>query len=564
MNGLRQNDPLLVRLARRLLAMALTHWPEETRAWGRAVAAELDEAADPLESLWWSLGGMVLFLRSLAASVWTWLHLPVGIPLSRGGEHAALLPRRSRLFTAAMLLAAAAVLFLPQGREALNTFRSSWSGFMPTRFDLWQLDRLGRRAEKQSDATILAFVALSTEDPERCLEFADRAVSIDPQYVWIYAAVRTRYSRYEPRMVERLERLQAYDPDNAAPVLLEASLLANSRISEQYQRNSPRAGEIQAMLESDPKWMALMNRAFAAPRFDRYLARHAQLIAGVWNREKYLSPAVVLVGLWGHPIPDLDGLRVFSAAKFRQAEAAAAAGDFGAAERLVDEVRRFGERLAGSNSGSRYANFENLAGLTLERDAARELGQLYRSAGRIADAEKAAAQMEQLDQRFSELNETLAANGFSRMVDFRGWGLLIQGLGIFLILVLAVVFAALLVLELAPARLTASRWWWRKAACSAADYLPAAVLVLTSAFLLSFLPYARVFLDYRSAAEPLSREHHLVEALWGLGAFPVRVLSSNYEVWFWLAVTVALSALAVFLVARGLYRWRRVPAISER
>ena len=96
-----------------------------------------------------------------------------------------------------------------------------------------------------------------------------------------------------------------------------------------------------------------------------------------------------------------------------------------------------------------------------------------------------------------------------------------------------------------------------------ADYAPATLLVSSSAFLVSFLPYARIFAEYRTSTRPLSEEHQMVEALWGLGAIPVRVLSSSYEVSFWLAVTLALSALAIFIVARGLYRSWRVRAIAR-
>ena len=334
MNATTGNSPLFRRFARWLLAGAVRHWPTETRAWGLAVAAELDETRDSWESLSWSLGGALLFLRSLGGSVWAWLHLPVGVSLS-DREPSSLGPKRSRLWTVATLTAAAAMLFLPPGREALNTFRSSWSGFVPSWFDVWQLDRLARRAEKQKDAGALAFAALGTDDPGRFLSWADRAVEIDPEYVWIYAGARTRWPQYAPEPAKRLERLEASDPDNAAPALLEASLLANSRIAGLYERYSPREGEVQAMLESDPRWMALMNRAFSAPRYDSYLGRHARLTSAVWSREKNLSPSLVLAGLWGHPIPDLFLVRTFAAILLQRAEKSATAGDFSEAERLI-------------------------------------------------------------------------------------------------------------------------------------------------------------------------------------------------------------------------------------
>jgi hypothetical protein len=558
----RESDRLMKHLARWLLAGAVRHWPAETRAWGQAVAAELEEETmDAWESLSWSLGGVLLFFYSLAGSLWAWLHLPVGASLSRGAEPSSRLPKCSRFLTLATLAAAGALLFLPLGQQALNTFRSSWSGFVPSAFDGWQLDRLGRRAEIENDPSALAFASQATDDPGRFLRWADRAVSIDPQYVWIYGAARTHGSSDLREAAKRLERLRAADPDNAVPALLEASLLSNSRISELYERYSPQEEEVQAMLEADPNWVELMQRAFAAPRYDSYLGQQAQLVSAVWNRKRNLSPSIVLTGLWGHPMPDLAMVRAFSRILFRQAEEAAAAGDFPEAERQIGRVGGFGERMAGGDQA--HTNLESLIGVTLERDAAAELQKLYAQTGRPSDAGKATSEMKRLDDRSAELRRRIEASGFARMHAFRSLGFLVQGLGVLLVLAALLASAALLVLEIVPARFTSRRMRLRTAASWATDYAPAALLVSSGAFLLSFLPYARVFAQYRSSSAPLPDEHPVVEALWGLGAVPVRVLSSNYQLSAWLAFTVALSALAVFLVARGLYRWRRVPAVSR-
>lgn len=77
-----QTYPLPIRFSRWLLACAVRHWPEETRSWGRALAAEVDETTDALETLLWSWGGIMLFARSVVGSVVAWLKLPAG---SRNG-----------------------------------------------------------------------------------------------------------------------------------------------------------------------------------------------------------------------------------------------------------------------------------------------------------------------------------------------------------------------------------------------------------------------------------------------------------------------------------------------
>jgi TonB family protein len=71
------------RFARRLLACAVRHWPKETRYWGMALAAEIDQTASIQEALRWSWGGIMLFARLVVAGFWTWLKLPKEVRMSK-------------------------------------------------------------------------------------------------------------------------------------------------------------------------------------------------------------------------------------------------------------------------------------------------------------------------------------------------------------------------------------------------------------------------------------------------------------------------------------------------
>jgi hypothetical protein len=106
------------RLAQASLALALRFWPEESRDWGHALAAELDEIEKPLETLRWALGGLMLFSRASASHFLTWLKLPAGSRLAAAslplGTSPPVLPKRSRLFTAAILLATAVFSSFPR------------------------------------------------------------------------------------------------------------------------------------------------------------------------------------------------------------------------------------------------------------------------------------------------------------------------------------------------------------------------------------------------------------------------------------------------------------------
>ncbi|MCU1315771.1 MAG: hypothetical protein JWN63_1093 [Candidatus Acidoferrum typicum] len=171
----------------------------------------------------------MLFSRASASHFLTWLKLPIGSrpsPTSLiSGAPSPLLPRRSRLFTTAILLATAVVLFLPQGREAMSTVRASWNGYRGNDSDLRDLQNLATRAEKENDARTLAFVALATPDPDRQKRLADHAVAIDPSLTWIYAS-RTGHPEYTPPSKDGLARLLAADSDNAFPEMIAARVIS--------------------------------------------------------------------------------------------------------------------------------------------------------------------------------------------------------------------------------------------------------------------------------------------------------------------------------------------------
>ena len=557
MNASTAAYPLPVRLARWFLAWAVRHWPEETRAWGLALAAEIDETSGALEALWWSWGGIMLFARSVIASAWTWLKLPAGasFPGKARPSETPVLPRRSRLFTAGALIAAAVALSSPLGRQAVTTVRDSWSSFWSesrlSASDQRALNKLGARAEKENDAATLAFVALRVDDPARYAALADRAVSLNPQFVWIYGATRTYWFLGRAPEQQRLERLRASDPDNAAPVLLAADAVAQ-RAEDQKKPSTVKDRE--ALLASDLNWMALMERASTAPRYDSYLERHSQLTSSVWKRERYLPPSVLIEGLWAGAIPNLMNLRTFSNIQIHEAEKAAAAGDRNKAERLLGEVDSFGERIVAANS----TIIEKLIGLAMARDANQERVKFYTSAGRTADAQKAGLRIQQIDGTLATLRP--GHEGYGREQTFRRWGILLQGsAGLALISGFAGL-AAILLLDLLLTGFGNRRTLWRRAVCWTADYAPATFLLSSGAFLLSFLPYAHFFSECFSWSNGLRNEYLISDALIGLTAVPSYLLGPDGSIVIWFSGLGSLAVLAVFIVGRGIYRARRMQA----
>lgn len=90
-------------------------------------------------------------------------------------------------------------------------------------------------------------------------------------------------------------------------------------------RGAPTGAE-EKFLENDATWVALMEQAFVAPRYDSYFLKHSQLARTVWNRAQTLSPAIAVGSVWRHEMPNLRYVRIFSQIKIANAKKRARRG----------------------------------------------------------------------------------------------------------------------------------------------------------------------------------------------------------------------------------------------
>jgi hypothetical protein len=552
-----QSGSVTARFARWALGCAVRYWPEENRAWGLALAAEIDETASTFETVRWSMGGIMLFTRSVLSSVWTWMNLPAGSILSGGAngpDGPSLLPKHSRLFTAMILAAAAMLLILPEGREAIRTVRAGWQNFQQTGSDVRKLEKLASRAEREKDAGTLAFVALSTEDPKRAREFVEDAVSLDPQYVWAYAAANRQIGASSGQ-TDWLAQLQAADPGNAVPYLIAADNRVEPRVHEMLMHGATIGAE-QQFLANDAKWVELMEQAFTAPRYDSYFQKHSQLTRTVWNREHTLTPSIAVVSLFRHEMPSLLHIKIFAQIKMDDAKKARAAGKLEGAANSVREVAAFGVRMADSGG----MKMEQVIALSLARSAAREMFDLYSNAGRAEDAAKAATLRGQIESRLDSLRWDSDPHALPRAQRFNREGTILQ-LSALLGLVSGLgALAGILLLEVQPSKRLKQQAILRRLSCWAADYAPVFFLAACAVFLVSFLPYQRALAEYRASNYTVVDQQRLMDALWSLISFPEYALGVDASVAFWATVTIALSALLLFVLVRAFYRTKRAAA----
>jgi hypothetical protein len=486
--------------------------------------------------------------------VFAWFKLPVGSwPRATVGP---LLtppgPKRSRLFTAAVLLGAGLLLALPEGREALRTVRASWLKYEMTNSDQRTLERLAARAEEERDVEIMAFVAVTPAiDDKRAAELAERTVALDPSFIWIYGVKKHRLDRY-PAEQAWLERLHAADPDNAVPLLLAASARAEEELRPLYEHGGPTKKDFEK-LGDDPQWMALMGQAYAAPKYDSYLGKHLRVMRNAWDRNPNLPPEMFLTGLWSHVLPNLHLMRLYAEIELNAAKKALAAGDAKEGESLARRIAAFGARMTASSG----TTIEELVGIAISRMADKASAEIYASEGRTEEARRASAHGDQLDQTMRDRFARDRSGRVSRFHAFRREAALVQGFAILGGISLLVTVVGILWLELWRGKKAQQKRLWWQILCFAVDWAPTTLLLASGAFLVCFLPFEQVLADFRVASFQLTDGQRLTDAMESLIVIPEQMSVAD-----WTILTVTLMAIAIFIVARGFYRSRRAQTKS--
>jgi hypothetical protein len=551
----RQSLPF--RFAHFSLQLALRLWPEETRHWGQALAAELDEIEKPFEALQWALGGLMLFTRASASQFLAWLKLPAGSRLSPAsllpGSAAPVLPKRSRLFSAAILLATVVLFFFPQTREAISTIRASWSGYRGDSSDLRALRNLAARAEKEKDAHTLAFVALVTPDPGRSARLAEQAVTLDPSLIWIYASRGPRPD-YNPPPKNGFARLLAADSDNAFLEILAAQVISDPSYQTLLAHHTPTQQDTEAALVANEDWVTHMDRAFRAPRYDSYFSRRWQLTQEVWNRNPNLSVTLIFNSLWAHPLPDFLSTKTYANFLVQKAQQAAAGGHQEQAEPLLVEVDSFGRRVTDQGE----LDLEKFLGLDVSRRATIALRDLYQLLSRTSKSQEAAKRLQLIDDQRDVLMHSFRPMDELRLHALERSALRVQ-LSAILALLLAVMAAVCLVaLEWRSRKSAARKLWLRRVVCLAADWAPAGLLLACVGLLWFFRPYVEILRSAREVTGASAAWHFMhFEGLFALSSTLGGLEQLFTPLRFWQAFTCALVALALFILVRGLHRLKR-------
>lgn len=528
------------RIVARAFEIIVRLWPAGSRDWARAMQAELPEIMDANESLKWLAGGMM----SLTHAWWN------RILFGRGAQLDAPAPVKSPgAWPVAVLLLALAACALPAMRQGMSTIFAAWKGFNAGITDA-QLQRMGREAEQDRDAKMLAFVAMKLPVTQQSLHWADLAVSLDPSLTWVYMEMQEypldrRMSQAD--FSQRVARLEQWDPDNAVPYLLEAG-----RVFEQFEMDNHYQTTAMAnyydYLAKNPVWSAAMDKAFRAARFDDYSKRRFELNLTVMREHKIDNPMSLLFSVYSTPIPNLMAIRVYGHGLIREGERRETGSDFAGATQLYWRVADFSQQM---ELGSRDTTIERLIALSMVRESFEKLQGVLQRSGRGDEARFAAYEVENA----RAIVDGIAAENHRSYSEQKAalWEPLTLHASALAIIV-AAIFSSATLLWLSfgfrsgeKPRPTLRRWLCAISQCSAA-----LLAFAVAFFLINYVPYLVMYRDMSAMnSESLRRTFGgLLEV--AVFAFP----SSNPEmgVYYWSGFSALCSAIVLTLIARMVLR----------
>jgi len=485
-----------------LLRFAQRHSPPEVREWGDAMIGELEAVEGSWQRVAWSAGATgVLMKETVRHSLF--------IRRSAGSEPAPKLflpggPMRKipLWFGVIAVLTFVALLLAPSFRQALDVSVYCWaSAYEPPGMSERQWRALAERAHREHDAEMLAFLAIQPPLRPESRRVAEEAVQLNPKLTWVYFVLANRVG-IGPEADAWIHRLEAWDPANAAPYLLAAGQIASSR-GEVYPSNM-------GWLDSDPRWLQAMESAFAATKYDSYLAAHLDLERAMMHRRGSQLPMQILAATNSHPSPQIYIMRRYAGRLLQQGQEQEAAGKLQQAAQKYWTVAKFGWML----NLLPYWGIERANGAWMQHEAIERLQALAAKQGNREVGELLALQGEQLRNQLHPRDATS-----HDWLSIWSWNATVGQAASLALMICGVVLLAAGVLGLIgrlrqTATTTAMRW-----AIQAGGALAAAGFVLSSlALYLSYRPFAEIFARFAESSGTADLDS--LWAFWDLAEVP--------------------------------------------
>lgn len=244
---------------------------------------ELHQVKNPWEGTRWALGGAGVLVKQALVSLIMGRGRHGVVPDGGLFAQSAGLRRAALAVSGAFVLASFLFLGAPPFRQAFQVAIAPWLHLyqLASRNNQPGFEDLARRAEARRDAEALALCAVRLQGSQQSAALAQEAVRLEPNLLWVYAVVAGR----APAIAKNrgwIEQLERWDPSNALLPLLDAQAIE----SEHFRHGV----WTQPTAEQKQRWQCSMATAFAAPEFDDYFDRVAQLTRRVLPRYNYYDP----------------------------------------------------------------------------------------------------------------------------------------------------------------------------------------------------------------------------------------------------------------------------------
>lgn len=452
-----------------------------------------------------------------------------------------------------LFLVAVSTLALPGMRQGIMAVYDSWN-ISHANLQPAQLEKMGHQAETDHDATTLALVAMRLPgDSQKKNHWADLAVSWDPSLTWVYFQMRNPYrleQKIDTEISAQIARLQNWDPDNAVPYLMQAD-----EVFERFERNTnymvsgTRSGMEGAVLElaKDPVWASSMNKAFRASRYDDFDKQRFNLNLAYQQKIGGDRPMDLILSTAAGRLPNLLNLRMYSEYLILEGAQREAAGDRTGATEDYWRSAQFWQRMS---IASESVSIKRLMALSMIALSFEKLQNLYDRAGRpeearsaafeVASAKAASRDFRSNNQRISMARDIASPSAFAIHISA-------------ILILFGATFSCISLtwLTIGAGSAPDSRSNLRRWLCISGRFAPVLLLLSVAVFYVSYYPYLESFRNV--TFQKMESLNYTFSSLYSLPR--VWTYGGRETVYFWSAISIVGTIVALILIARLSFRW---------
>lgn len=490
----------------------------------------------------------------------SWLRpagVPEGGPLAEFAKNATRVPRTPLFVTALLLLASVGLLLTSDSRQALSTGFHAWREDESGQYNK-QVLKLREEAKRTQDPQLLAFSALAySGDNNERLNFAKEAVRRDPSLAWIYSKIRLNENpccMLHPLDEQGIVALQKWDPENSLTRILAADVIFERIEKAWYDEGMQRTFNVDKVTQQDPNWLAAMNSAFRAPKFDSYQAQEFALYRDIAYRYDIRGGDLVLRIFWNSgEWQSQRQISLYNQLLWDNGDAALAKGKLDDAAALYRGPLIFAEQVLGQDQTANDP-FELPF---VKRTSYQKLIPVLEKMGRKDEESLAQFQLQSVE---TELQTASTARRW-RWLDADGWnGLAIRSLALAIPVLGFLILICLGFLFLGRSKDLNSRGPSFAFASWGIDCAPLILLTACIGIFAVWQPLALSYSKAMSSPWNSSTLNDLMDAVLSPYAMPAsyNTFSENYlnAYHFWVAAVVGLSMIAFYIMLRDILRRR--------